>query len=229
MADVGDSPEPGVQSGEMTPQRYIEGRLSQYQGWYDAKATRMKAMHLRMRTVSVVGGALVPVFVNLDLAFARVTATVLSVVVVAAVSLESVYRYREQWKNYRSTEQLLGHERVYFETKVGPYHNLPRREAFSTLVARVEKAIANENSATLNVMTLGGQVNADVQQHGIPAARAAGDEEGEGARGRGGAVDSAAAPGVSSPTAAPASTSVDSAPASNPVDEPGPRKSSGAP
>ncbi|WP_318210996.1 hypothetical protein [Streptomyces sp. SJL17-1] len=45
------------------------------------------------------------------------------------------------------------------------------------LVARVEKAIANENSATLNVMTLGGQVNSDVQQHGqqgqhgIPVAR----------------------------------------------------------
>ncbi|MET9676531.1 DUF4231 domain-containing protein [Streptomyces sp. NPDC006482] len=171
MAEVGDAPESVVQSGEMTPQRYIETRLAQYQGWYDVKATRMKAMHLRMRTVSVVGGALVPVFVNVDLAFARVTATVLSVVVVAAVSLESVYRYREQWKNYRSTEQLLGHERVYFEAKVGPYHNLPKRDAFSTLVARVEKAIASENSATLNVMTLGGQVNADVQQHGIPAAR----------------------------------------------------------
>ncbi|MCX5390434.1 DUF4231 domain-containing protein [Streptomyces sp. NBC_00094] len=171
MAEVGDAPESVVQSGEMTPQRYIETRLAQYQEWYDVKATRMKAMHLRMRTVSVVGGALVPVFVNVDLAFARVTATVLSVVVVAAVSLESVYRYREQWKNYRSTEQLLGHERVYFEAKVGPYHNLPKRDAFSTLVARVEKAIASENSATLNVMTLGGQVNADVQQHGIPAAR----------------------------------------------------------
>ncbi|WP_241776140.1 DUF4231 domain-containing protein [Streptomyces exfoliatus] len=171
MAEVGDAPESVVQSGEMTPQRYIETRLAQYQEWYDVKATRMKAMHLRMRTVSVVGGALVPVFVNVDLAFARVTATVLSVVVVAAVSLESVYRYREQWKNYRSTEQLLGHERVYFETKVGPYHGLSRREAFSALVARVERAIAGENSATLNVMTLGGQVNADVAQHGVPAAR----------------------------------------------------------
>ncbi|MFC9591575.1 DUF4231 domain-containing protein [Streptomyces sp. NPDC056944] len=173
MAEVGDAPEPGLQGGEMTPQRYMETRLAQYQGWYDAKATRMKAMHLRMRTVSVVGGALVPVFVNVDLDFARITATVLSVVVVAAVSLESVYRYREQWKNYRSTEQLLGHERVYFETEVGPYHNLGRREAFAVLVSRVEKAIANENSATLNVMTLGGQVNSDVQQHGggVPGAR----------------------------------------------------------
>jgi hypothetical protein len=155
----------------MTPQAYIESRLVQYQEWYDRKATKMKAMHLRMRTVSVVGAALVPVLVNLDLSFARVTATGLSLVVVASVSLESVYRYREQWKNYRSTEQLLGHERVYFEARVGPYRNLTERDSFSTLVARVEKAIASENSATLNVMTLGGQVNADVQQNGVPAPR----------------------------------------------------------
>jgi uncharacterized protein DUF4231 len=155
-----------------TAQAYVESRLAQYQQWYDKKAVRTKAMHLRMRTISVVGGALVPVLVNLDLSFAKLTATVLSLVVVGSVSLESVYRYREQWKNYRSTEQLLGHERIYFETKVGPYAGLSEDEAFPTLVARVESAIASENSATLNVMTLGGQVNADVQSPQIiPSAR----------------------------------------------------------
>ncbi|MER7955255.1 MULTISPECIES: DUF4231 domain-containing protein [unclassified Streptomyces] len=173
MDEVGDAPEAEVLGGEMTPQRYIEDRLAQYQEWYDRKATKMKAMHLRMRTVSVVGGALVPVLVNLDLGFAKMTATVLSLVVVASVSLESVFRYREQWKNYRSTEQLLGHERVYFAARVGPYQHLSDRDCFTTLVARVEKAIASENSATLNVMTLGGQVSTDVQQQGVPAARQA--------------------------------------------------------
>jgi hypothetical protein len=155
-----------------TAQGYVESRLSQYQKWYDRKAVKTKAMHLRMRTVSVVGGALVPVLVNLDLSFTKLAATVLSLIVVGSVSLESVYRYREQWKNYRSTEQLLGHERIYFETRVGPYSGLSDAEAFTTLVARVETAIANENSATLNVMTLGGQVNADVQTPpGVPGAR----------------------------------------------------------
>ncbi|MDQ0991448.1 DUF4231 domain-containing protein [Streptomyces sp. V3I7] len=163
---------PAVSRPVVAAQDYVEGRLTQYQKWYDKKAVKTKAMHLRMRTISVVGGALVPVLVNLDLSFAKLTATVLSLIVVGSVSLESVYRYREQWKNYRSTEQLLGHERIYFETKVGPYSGLSESEAFTTLVARVESAIANENSATLNVMTLGGQVSADVQTPpGIPGAR----------------------------------------------------------
>ncbi|MFD5512685.1 DUF4231 domain-containing protein [Streptomyces sp. NPDC127051] len=142
---------------------YVETRLGQYQQWYDRKAVRSKAVHLRMRTLSVVGGALVPVLVNLDVPFARIAATTLSLLVVVSVSLESVYRYREQWKNYRSTEQLLGHERVYFETGVGPYSGLSEADAFTLLVSRVEKAIANENSATLNVMTLGGQVGSDLE------------------------------------------------------------------
>ncbi|WP_371643534.1 MULTISPECIES: DUF4231 domain-containing protein [unclassified Streptomyces] len=150
-------------SGAGGAREYVEARLSQYQQWYDRKAVRNKAVYLRMRTLSVVGGALVPVLVNLDMRFARIGATVLSLLVVVSVSLESVYRYREQWKNYRSTEQLLGHERVYFETGVGPYAGLSERDAYTTLVSRVEQAIANENSATLNVMTLGGQVNSDLE------------------------------------------------------------------
>ena len=78
----------------------VEGRLSRYQKWYDKKAVKTKVMHFRMRTISVVGGALVPVLVNLDLSSAaRLTATVLSLIVVGSGSLESVYRYREQWKN----------------------------------------------------------------------------------------------------------------------------------
>lgn len=141
----------------------MESRLSQYQKWYDKKAIKTKAMHLRMKTISVVGGSLVPVLVNLDLSFAKLTATALSLIVVGSVSLESVYRYREQWKNYRSTEQLLGHEQIYFEAKMGPYSGLSEKQAFRILVARVESAIANENAATLNVMTLGSQVNTDVQ------------------------------------------------------------------
>ncbi|MEU6171297.1 DUF4231 domain-containing protein [Streptantibioticus parmotrematis] len=154
--------EPATPTGRITARRYLDTRLAAYQEWYDRKAIRTKAMYLRMRTVSVVGAALVPVLLNIGMPYAREIATALSLVVTGSVSLESVYRYREQWKNYRSTEQLLGHERIYYEARVGPYTALDDTAAFRLLVARVEKAIANENSATLNVMTLGGQVGNDL-------------------------------------------------------------------
>jgi hypothetical protein len=145
----------------LSPESYLTERVAQYQTWYDRKAVRTKALYLRMRAFTVVGGGLVPVLANIggnwrpegELAV-RVLLTAISLLVVIFVSLESVFHYREQWKNYRSTEQLLGHEKFRFQARVGPYKGLADQEAFLLFVERVEDAIAAENTATLNVMTL---------------------------------------------------------------------------
>ncbi|MGY2029604.1 DUF4231 domain-containing protein [Nocardia gipuzkoensis] len=149
----------GVPAPLMPPDAYISDRLEQYQGWYDKKAVKMKARHLQIRVLAVGGGVTVPALVNLPFSWASVVVTVVSLLVAGSVSLESVFKYREQWKNYRSTEQLLGHEKVYFRTRTGPYEGLNDDNAFRSLVERVEGAIAAENSATLNVMTTAQQLS----------------------------------------------------------------------
>jgi hypothetical protein len=147
----------------LTAERYIAERVGQYQAWYDKKAVQTKARYLRMRAFAVIGGGLVPVLVNVSeldvmgLPVIRLLVTAVSLLVVIAVSLESVFHYREQWKNYRSTEQLLGHEIFRFKAGVGPYKALEQQQAFLTFVERVEDAISAENAATLNVMTLAGE------------------------------------------------------------------------
>lgn len=147
----------GRKNVRMDPDQYVDERVKQYQGWYDRKAVMMKRRYLQMRTVAVLAGAVVPVLVNVSGDAARVVTTVLSLIVVIIVSLESVFHYREQWKNYRSTEQYLGHEIVLFDTRTGPYADLEGRDAFTRFVDRVESAIAAENASTLNTMTLAGQ------------------------------------------------------------------------
>jgi hypothetical protein len=145
----------------LTAEAYLKERLEQYQAWYDKKAVKTKSRYMRMRSASVVAGAVVPVLVNLDFAFVRLVTTLLSLLVVILVSLESVYHFREQWKNYRSTEQALGHERFYFSTRCGTYRDLSDQEAFRLLVERAESTIAAENASTLNTMTLAGQVSGE--------------------------------------------------------------------
>jgi hypothetical protein len=155
-------------SAAMTADRYLATRLDQYQQWYDRKSVKTKAIYLRMRTISVVGGVLVPVVININGLYAKIAATVISLIVAGCVGLESVYRYRDQWKNYRSTEQALGHQRVYFQTRTGDYEGLSADAAFRLLVERVESAIAAENAATLNVMTLLGQGTNDETIAALP-------------------------------------------------------------
>jgi hypothetical protein len=146
---------------KMTPEQYISERVDQYQSWYDKKSVSMKSLYLRMRALSVVGGGLVPVLINVPsqlsivgVPVTKVLVTIISLLVVIFVSLESLFHYREQWKNYRSTEQLLGHEKFLFRSRVGCYHGISDEDAFRLLVERIEEFIAKENAATLNVMTM---------------------------------------------------------------------------
>ena len=137
----------------MTQEEYIDERLNQFKDWYDKKAVAAKRNYQWMRAATVVGSAIVPVLINLEIAYINIITTIISLMVVVLVSLESVLHYREQWKNYRSTEQLLSKEYFNFTTGEGSYRNKEEKEAFLDFVDRVENAIASENASTLNVMT----------------------------------------------------------------------------
>lgn len=106
-----------------------------------------------MRATTVVGGAVVPVLINLPIENIDLITTMISLLVVIFISLESVFHFREQWKNYRATEQILAKEYFNFVTAEGLYKNQEEKEAFLNFVDRVENAIASENASTLNVMT----------------------------------------------------------------------------
>jgi hypothetical protein len=159
---------------EETQGGYI-GRVKQYQNWYDGKAVKCKSRYLSMRVIAVVGALLVPVTVNLPdisahFALGKPVSTLLGIVIAATVSLEGVYHYREQWKNYRSTEQYLGRELVYYETGTGPYERVAADDAFRLLVDRVERAIAAENASTLSVMTLANTQGGSASSSVVPPA-----------------------------------------------------------
>jgi hypothetical protein len=141
------------QFGSMSQEEYIDERLNQFREWYDKKATQAKKIYQRMRAITVGGGAIVPVLINLPFSGIELVATTISLIVVVFVSLESVFHFREQWKNYRATEQLLAKEYFNFVTAEGPYREQAEKEAFLNFVNRVENAIASENASTLNVMT----------------------------------------------------------------------------
>jgi len=155
--------------GSWRPADYIEQRVKQYQAWYDKKAVTAKSSYLRMRTTIVLGGVLVPVIVNSAIPYKDLIASVISLAVAAFVALESVYHYREQWKNYRSTEQFLSREQVLFLTGEGGYKEFKSAPAaFIYFVERCEGAIEAENASTLNVMTLAQQEAKPVKANQAP-------------------------------------------------------------
>jgi len=104
-------------------QTYINERFNDAISWYDSKAAIAKSRYQWMRAASVIGGVMVPVLVNIhwpeEEIYLKALTTVVSTVVVLLVSLESVFHYREQWINYRSTEQFLRREYFLFTAREG--------------------------------------------------------------------------------------------------------------
>ncbi|MGE5073605.1 MAG: DUF4231 domain-containing protein, partial [Anaerolineae bacterium] len=107
--------------GNLTPEQYVDERLNPEMSYYNKSATRAKQRYLQMRAITVIGGALVPVLINIHLPYIDILTTALSLVVVLFVSLETVYRHREQWTNYRTAEQNLKNEYFLFTSKAGEY------------------------------------------------------------------------------------------------------------
>jgi hypothetical protein len=137
----------------LTPKEYISERLNPAIEWYDDEARSLKKRYLFMRAITVIGGALVPVLVNLDIPYIDYLTTIISLIVVLLVSLESVYHYSAQWTNYRSTEQFLRKEYFLFVANEGPYAGNTDDVAYRLFVERIEMAIEAEVSTTLRVMT----------------------------------------------------------------------------
>ncbi len=141
-------------SEPMTADSYLDQRIDQYKNWYDGKASFYKKNFQAIRLAAVGGAVLVPVLVNIirDPDLSRYLATFVSTIVSLVVALESVFHFGDMWKNYRSTSEFLLREKIFFQTKTGPYKELKPEPAFALLVERCEGQIAAENSATLNVI-----------------------------------------------------------------------------
>lgn len=153
MAPGGPSPHENGPVGS-TASDYLRDRVEQYRNWYDMRARRSKGWYLRLRVGGLLAGVAVPVLFVVPGNTARSAGIFASVLVVLTIALDGVLRLREQWENYRYTEQYLDREKHLFLARAGPYRGLVAETAFLTFVERVEWAIAAENSTTLATLAL---------------------------------------------------------------------------
>jgi Protein of unknown function (DUF4231) len=57
---------------------YIAERFNDYISWADGKAVKAKSRYQWMRAITVVGGAVVPVLVNVDFPYTKLATTVIA-------------------------------------------------------------------------------------------------------------------------------------------------------
>jgi hypothetical protein len=129
----------------ISPEEYIEQRLSDQISWYDRKSAANQRWFKRLRFAEIVAAATIPFLSG----FAgnsfpiKIAIGALGVFVAVIASLLGLLQLQERWIEYRGTAESLRKEKFLFLTQTEPYD---KNDAFHLLVQRVEALLSKENT-----------------------------------------------------------------------------------
>lgn len=129
----------------MQEEEYLDSRLNNQIIWYSEKSRFNQKWHKRSRLVEIVFAAIIPFLAGIGsiVPHHQLIIGTLGVCIAVSAGLSSLYKFHENWIEYRTTAETLKHEKYLFLTKCIPYDD---GNGYCKLVQRVESLIAKENS-----------------------------------------------------------------------------------
>ena len=129
----------------MSEQEYIESRVDDQITWYNKKSAINKKYHLRLRALIIIFSAVIPFatgYNSVDFPLIDYIIGILGVLIAIFTGLSTLYKFQDQWSNYRMTGEALLHEKYLFQTNSSSYAN--HKEPFKLFVFRIENIINTE-------------------------------------------------------------------------------------
>lgn len=129
----------------MNEEEYLKDRLNDQIDWYDKKSQTNQKWFKRLRLLEIVVAAIIPFLAGIGTSVPYYSIIIggLGVMIAVSAGLSALYKYHENWIEYRTTSETLKHEEYLYQTKCQPYDG---DDAFCKLVQRVEGLISKENT-----------------------------------------------------------------------------------
>ncbi len=127
----------------MDTKEYIDDRLDDQIEWYSKKSSWNQKMYKRLQMAEIIIAALIPVLAAYTKLHWTIPAIIsifgASIVIIEAIT--KLYKFHENWLQYRTTSEILKHEKYLFLTSSYPYNE----KSLQLLVERIESIISSEN------------------------------------------------------------------------------------
>jgi len=128
---------------------YVERRLEPQRKWHNEKAKWNKRRFYTVEVATLLAGAAIPV-VNLwlvhDAFWAGVLSAILGGVVVVAASVGKLFKFHENWLQYRTLVEALEREKELYSVGAADYAEADEAGRNRLLVERVENILASTTS-----------------------------------------------------------------------------------
>ena len=129
----------------MNEEEYFNARLNDQIDWYDQSSAKNQKWFKRLRLLEIVAAAIIPFLAGIitNVPYNSVVIGALGVVIAVSAGLSTLYKFHENWIEYRTTSETLKHEKFLYRAKCSPYD---ADDAYCKLVQRVESLISKENT-----------------------------------------------------------------------------------
>jgi hypothetical protein len=128
---------------------YLERRLEPQRKWHNEKAKWNKRRFYTVEVATLLAGAAIPV-VNLwlvhDAFWAGVLSAILGGVVVVAASVGKLFKFHENWLQFRTLTEALEREKELYSVGAADYAEADEAGRNRLLVERVESILASTTS-----------------------------------------------------------------------------------
>jgi uncharacterized metal-binding protein len=145
----------------MDEDQYLSERLEDQIDWYDRKSQWNQWWYKRLQVFQITAAASVPFlagYVTDETAYIKIIVGLLGLLVAVTTSCVTLFKFQENWLEYRATSESLRHEKYLFLTKAEPYNV---GDAFQLLVERVETFISKENAKWAQSLMKSGEAAKD--------------------------------------------------------------------
>lgn len=140
---------PPLMESKMRAQQYLEQRVDDQIQWYESKSAINQKRFKQCQLGAIIFGAAIPLltavsFEELEVVL-RFTIALLGSLIAIMNALVSLYKYQENWVQYRGGAESLTREKFLFLTQSKPYSGDEDND-FKMLVERCEVIMSSENS-----------------------------------------------------------------------------------
>ncbi|MBT9331639.1 DUF4231 domain-containing protein [Paracidobacterium acidisoli] len=127
----------------------IYARLEDQIDWYDRRSRSAQRIFRRMKLIEIFAAAMIPFLSPLKIPHVALITGGLGVVITIFEGVLHLNQYQQNWTSYRSTCEMLKHEKYLYLAKAGPYASAADPRAM--LAERVESTVSQEHAQWTSV------------------------------------------------------------------------------
>lgn len=131
----------------MNIEKYLKERVDDQIAWYDDKSNKCQRKYKISQTIEIILAALIPLlsaYTKNCTAIAVIVGIIGSIIAIIE-SLTKLYKWHENWIEYRTTCELLRYQKSLYQTRSAPY-NTGKETVDNIFVKNIENIISSENS-----------------------------------------------------------------------------------